>query len=454
MAAIYEFLYELTGATGAFSLFAQLPTSLPISVGAAFPLAQHVDLPGSSQGGELLFDLRHLTVGPVRVEAVRPGPKENQISIDIAVTTLSGRYEIFGMERPAIDIDTGGAFTSLKSTAGILDTDNTEKQYRYLVRADHQRKRLLTTTRGQALVDQYNKYGDTYSDVYNSNSALRTLWEQYGTTGEMADHTYEALAPSQLDDLLQVNPDPSQKTFGAEKKGYNENAFQQQNYLASACISAGYLDAAAAALDFQQQVQTTGNTGSKSVPMTEEQVYGFVQSSSDDAMSRAGRAAVSKILLEALTQLVSGTETESSRQLLANHSMVYSEEVLAGMRAVYEEGRRKSEEAPRVSLWQSYFSTLLDKSQFVYDLTEQPNGVITAKLHYNSLRILTLNVDSSTWTGPAGVIATERVRDARFILSMLENRIASALTRHVRTLGARRRKPGSSLQAFSGGHHE
>jgi hypothetical protein len=375
----------------------------------------------------------------MKIEALRAGPGENQLSVELGPVTLSGRYEVYGLEQPKNTIDTGGMFAPLQRPLPTGTPDDTPppltvQQYEYLERADTQRTTLLTTPNGQTMISQYDEYSDIYTDVLNNDSNLQSLWNAEGATGEMMDWTYSALAPENQHTSA-VNPTSKRKTFGPNEISYNYNAFSQKQYLAYACHARAELTsdnkyevAGQAAMDFGNQVtNNTLNNDSTVNSMTAYQVFDTVKTVTPDPMAHA----IGAQLLTALVQLVSGEETIESRKFLAAHGQDCDDDQLARLRML----AKGSPEKRRIQLWQDYFSVAVSKSSLVYDLTQQPNGAITVKLRNTTLRIPSLPLATGAWTGATGAIAAKRVQSARFLLGMLEDRLRSAVTRQIRGIG-------------------
>lgn len=431
MTTITDFLAKLTAANSASSLVDTLPKTFPLTVSGPYPLAKHVDIPGSQVGGELLLSLRQLNVAPIAVQSIEPDADRGRVTVTLNAATLTGHYEIFGLETPEITLDTGGLMAPLSAMTLDGDSQITDKQYDQLQQANDQRTRLNQTVNGRETLRQYDQYNDDYNDAFNTSKILRAYWAQDDMTQQMADHTSDAVTSGT--DVI----NPSDRKFGTgattPQRTYNENAWSQKLHLWTACNHLGKTDAAAAALKFSLNVATnTGNSQKKIVPMTREQVYTSVQNA--NGASNAATESAASLLTASLERAIDGSHTEADIALFSSHGYDLGDENLARLRAIRDDVLRRNDPKVRQPLWQGDFSVDLGASRYVFALTGQPDGAVTVKLASNTLRVPPLGLDDSTWNTEAGRIARERIDSAQFIRGILEDRIASQLTRHLRRI--------------------
>lgn len=444
MTAIDDFLAKLITATGPSSLAATLPEAFSVSASGPYPLAKHVEIPGNPTGGELLLSFDNISVAPIALALIAPDATAKRITVTLKPARLTGTYDLFGLENPKVELDTGGALAPIP---GFDDaTTITEKQYDQLEQANQQRAELHETKNGRALVEMYNQHNDAYNDVFNTNSQLRKAWSAGGATDEMSDYTSDVLKNYEIFKKIfpggidgnpvfseVVNPEPMNRTFGSKKQSYNQNAFSQKLNVWAACQKF-YPDAGAAVMNFQGMVNTTGNTEKDIVPMTPEAVYQAVNSASEDKARSASTPPTD--LHEALTRIVNNNHDDADLAVCEAHGFIMDEETQARLQAIHGEALRLHDSQRRLSLQSGPISADLPESQFVFTLTEQPDGALTVKLQRNTLSIPALDLDTSSWPGQAGQAGRDRLGSARFIRGILEDRIASQLTRILRTLAS------------------
>ncbi|SDB39043.1 hypothetical protein SAMN03159382_03190 [Pseudomonas sp. NFACC23-1] len=435
MPTIDDFLPKLTAASGTASLAATLPQQFSVSACGPYPLASHVDIPSNSNGGELLLALNDISVSPVKLLSVVPDRDASRIVVNLAPMQLSGTYDLFGLESAKVQLDTGGLMAPLASFAvGASTVDDadpptiTEKQYDQLQQANDQRTQLNQTANGRSLLDTFNQHNDAYTDVFNNNSQLRTSWAKGGAIAEMFDYTSQALATSGMP----VNP--QDKLFGTQQLSYNMHAFSQKIHLYYACLKP-YPDAAVAALSFQAQVATnTQNTQQTVVPMTADSVYNTVNTA--PPANQAALQLQIQSLQETFARIADNTHDDTDLDLCVQHGFVMDPDTIVRVQAIYAESLRLHDPKRRLPLHSGPFSSSLAESHFVFALSEQPDGALTLKLQRSSLSVPVLDLETAQWQGQAGEIGRSRLGSANFIRGILEDRIASQLTRVLRTLAS------------------
>lgn len=433
MTAIDDFLAKLA-ASGPSSLAGALPQAFAISASGPYPLAKHVDIPGSAVGGELLLAFDALSVAPVAVAEVVPEAARNRVAVVLKPAELTGRYQLFGLETPRVELDTGGLMAPLATMAaapGDAPTITVE-QYDQLQQANDQRSKLNQTSNGRALVGTYNTHNDVYNEVFNTNAQLRRVWADGGATKEMSDYTSDALKTNAV-----VNPTADLRTFGTKKLSYNQNAFAQKLNVWAACLDVDEA-AAEAALDFGDQVtKTTKNTQKLTVPMTGDQVYSTVNTAPPPPAGRLmGAAPAVQPLGQALRRVVDESHDANDLDLIGSHGFEMDDETQARLRAIRAETKRIKDPKPRVAVQDGDFSVALPESRFVYEITEQPDGALTVRLVRSNLALGAMDLGGAAWPGAAGQVARDRLAGNRFIPGILEDRIATQLTRVIRALAS------------------
>lgn len=437
MPTIDDFLPKLTAASGPVSLAATLPRQFSVSACGPYPLASHVDIPSNSNGGELLLALNDISVSPVTLLSIVPDHDTRRIVVTLAPMQLNGTYELFGLESAKVQLDTGGLMAPLASFAMGASTadDNdpptiTEKQYDQLQQANDQRTQLNQTANGRSLLDMFNQHNDAYNAVFTTNTRLRKYWIGDGATEQMSDYTSQALdTPG-----MPVNPAITDKSFGTTSQSYNENALAQQLNLYGACYHP-YPEAATAALTFQTQVaNATQNTQQNVVPMTAQAVYGAVDKASP--ANQANLLLQTQSLESALSRILDNSHDDTDLDLCVQHGFIMDAETQARVQSIYAESLRLHDPKRRLPLHSGPFSSSLAQSCFVFALSEQPDGALTLKLQRSNLSVPALDLDSARWQGQAGEVGRSRLGSANFIRGILEDRIASQLTRVLRMLAS------------------
>ena len=439
-----QFIAKLNDGNGPDSLYGVIPKIFTISAAGPYPLAKHVEIAGSDIGGELLIGFSDLAVKPVQIVAITPDPAGDRVTVTLAPSELSGRFELFALETPQVELDTGGLMAPLALVAmqSAGDTPTiTEQQYDQLQQANDQRAKLNQTLNGQIMVQAYDAHNDAYNDVFNANAKLRDAWAKGGATQQMMDYTSTA-----LDTGAVVNP--TDRTFGTGNLTYNQNALSQKLNVYFACIAMKqpHYDAAAeAALTFGNQVNTqTGNTQSNVVPMTGDQVYGVVNNPPApppptlDAIANPVTEARVAQLGAAFARIATDDHSSTDIELMQSHGYDMDGDTLQRVQAIYAEGLRISDAKQRLAIRSGPFAIALPQADYVFEVTSQPNDVVTVRLARTTLAIRALGLGAETWDDEPSDVARERLEEATFMLGIIEDRIASQLTRIVRGLAAPR----------------
>jgi hypothetical protein len=278
------------------------------------------------------------------------------------------------------------------------------------------------------MLSNYDQYNDDYNQVFQTNSTLRATWSVNGATQAMMDHTSAALDTGNI-----VNPPPSEQTFGAKGVAYNDNALTQQLAVWAACYGAKLVPAANASATFSSSVQSnTGNTAKVTNPMTGDQVYGVVQTGTAPSNASAnGLTAELHPTHLALARIVEDNHGEDDLALLAGHGI--DEHKIAMVRAVHAAALHLNEPGRRVPVHQGDAKAETGPTTYRYRLTEQLDGAVTLRLVQSSLRLDDLDLGTGGWPNEA---AGDSAAAAGFVRGILEDRIASALTRTLRRLAS------------------
>lgn len=444
MTKLIDFLGQISSVSGGDPLEAALTEAIELTTLGPLPLSRMTDLIDAAvetpfASGGIHIELSDITAAPLRIATAAATAEEDgsagTVSLTMAAMELRGRYRLFAIEQPAVDLDTGGDLMPLAAQRSDDDPPAiTEKLYDQLSQANEQRSKLMTTKGGQALLSTYQQYNESYSHVFQTNPVLRFYWSEYGTSSEMADHTSQALKDGGV-----INPNESTKTFGSNHMAYNTNAFQQQIYVASACSAAAhatkstdaalYRKAATATFTFAHQVShTVGNDSSTTVEMTGNEVYTAVAkwpANNQDSLSDAEE------LIHALTQVANNQHSDADLETLRNQGYDLSDEVIGNIQEIFAEGVRQSDPANHAELWRGPLSASLPEFRCEFSLTDHGDGVVATSLLRHDLPIPTLRIDATGWSGAAGELARKRLDNANFVRSLLQSRIIDHIERAV-----------------------
>lgn len=423
-----EFLKNLADTNGQ-ALVGAFPTSLNLRKMGPYPLARDVDFPDGTSG-ELLGTLTDLTISGLKISNVATRTERHDVTITLDGFGHSGCYDIFGLEQPKVELDTGGSLMplSLLAVAGDQEggepTTITEQQYDQLNRANDQRTKLNKAPQGRALVGEYGKYNDDYNTVFQQNPVLRLFWQADGATAEMANQTSQAVANDTA-----VNP--ADQVYGTGKVTYNDNSFAQSLNLIAACNSAGFNDAACAIPKFSKGVtDSTGNSATVSKPLTPSEVYQSVNSSSSSEL-QAAPSETHHAVADAVSKIGLGTHSQEHIDLCTRHGFKIDDEAIARIQAIHAEGARINTPEKRVDLFQGDLSSSLPSADLTFDIIEQPDGHVSATLRFSTLPTPELEMNSGAWAGTAGETARSCIEKAQFIRGLLQDRITTVIKRSV-----------------------
>lgn len=414
-----EFLQVAVSPKG--PLISDLSSALPLKTIGPLPLSRMTDLTDSEidvpfDSGEIFVELINMSVAPLRTLTVEHKNIRNVpfLKITLAPMVITGGYRLFTVEQPRVNIDTGGNLMPLFIANNDLPPI-TPEQFAQLQTARSQRSKLKTTTNGQALLANYQKYNDDYDNAFQTNVALRTYWAADGVTAQMAQDTSDAVnAGNQV-----INS--SSKKYGTNNLTYNENAFEQQTYLVSALIFSSP-DAAQAASTFQNQVnQSTNNTQNNTVEMNASDVYQHVNGSS--TTSRKAMEISDYSNHTALVRVAKNEHEDTDLIKLRNSGYHMHERQIQTMQEIYNESVRQNDPKNRAELWHGTISAALPESIFEFSLAEYRDSVIAATLEKKTFSVPDIDIDMAGWKGAAGAIAQKRLASAYFIRGLLRSRI-------------------------------
>lgn len=438
MTKLNEFLEEVSSSKDGGPLRGALLGRIGFKKIGPFPLARMIDLgdtgvPTTFPTGELRIELSDVAATPVEIliaKVAKNGDDAATITIELAPMSLGGHYRLFALEQPKVELDTGGGLMPLAAISAPADQPTiTPQQFEQLKQARLQREQLKTTANGQTLLRSYSTHNDAFNNAFQTNSALRANWQAQGATQAMADDTSAAIANGTV-----VNS--STATYGLNKIGYNDNAFQQQTYLVSALLWTNP-DAASAASTFANQVTTaTGNTQIATTEMTANGVYDAVNSC-PPTMGLQTSDANPLRFHDSLALVARNEHGDDDLQLLKKHGYKMDDSQVRAMQEIYAESVRQADPVSQAELWNGEISASVPASRFEFTLTQHDGGVIATNMTRHNMAVPDLQIDKSAWRGGAGTIARKRLESAHFVRSLLAARIIDFIDRAVIAVASR-----------------
>jgi hypothetical protein len=186
-------------------------------------------------------------------------------SLALGPVLVTGDYQLTASGPARRALDTAGALTVAPGAAGGHGAAG-DTRAPYLDAARQQRARLWQTPGGGQLMDQFYENNEAYAALYANDTVLQELWTQNDNLVYQAQ-TYGA---------TQAGGESVNRQSPNAQLSYNANAFAQKSYLYTACVLNGNTQAADAVVNFQGNVQGTGNTATSTVAMTVDEVYSTI----------------------------------------------------------------------------------------------------------------------------------------------------------------------------------
>ncbi|MFF4607369.1 hypothetical protein ACFY12_32115 [Streptomyces sp. NPDC001339] len=444
------------------------PEALVLADTPGYPLARSVEMPGTLDypTGSLSFRLGALRIRAegqpeVLTEETRGGTRRTVHRIPALV--LTGRYALDAGPDEIREIDTAGNLSPLSEEArrptlpagarAVAPSHPDEETVRrWTDRADAHRTKLMKTENGRQVLIHYGTHNESYYDIFNGSSSvssnLRKKWAEKGITQRMSEHTYGTTDPDQVTgarpsggDEQPVNDweDPQ------EQVTYNAHAWQQRTTMQTALTTEAariqrkdpdkaqrLQDAAKAAESFSKTVQDTGNDGSQTTPMTQDNVYTAIDQHSGDM------PAVSPAEMARYNGLAAFTDGEV--QALPADRLAEPEDWIAlsdeertliqefGAAAYHDEAMQGPQATD--TLHTGACTARLADVRITTRLT--PDGApadVTVELPD-----LALSIDDEEWRGTAADVARERLAAMRFVHTLLRDAVAETV-RHAAFTG-------------------
>ncbi|CAJ0808718.1 hypothetical protein LMG19083_04759 [Ralstonia psammae] len=434
--AIYDGWANLTTA----QLGSALPRQLDIDEIPALPLAKALDMPPQAgfARGDLGIKLGRLRVAPsgeqpLRIELAGVEPDRGTVELRVSGLRLSGTQEVQGTQIWESGID--GAGTGLRHGVrmrGGADDDN-DPHPTWIATANKQREALQNVAggNGAALLSTYSTHRAAFTDAFTSQYTMsfQNGWAA-GPISDMAQDTNDSVNNNGV-----INS--SSKTYGTTT--YNGNAQTQQLALAIALTTLAALDnpnnpkdpnnphnlAAASVATFASSIMQNTNVGQLTdVPEhNSDQVFAIVAK---------GKPAPAVSVEDVHTLLngnpIGGRDAEGNAW-----TMVLSEDERAFVR------RMQAEHAEHIARLNAIHPVPLAQGGLRATLD---CFVALRFAHEGGLRLLDgrveldgfdLDFDDSGWDAALGTglahLAREALGQARFIKSLLHDRVADTLER-------------------------
>ncbi|MER0483746.1 hypothetical protein ABR737_36345 [Streptomyces sp. Edi2] len=436
-----------------------------------YPLARSVEMPDTLNypTGSLSFRLGALRLraeGQPEALSEETRGDTRRITHRIPALILTGRYALDTRPDEIREIDTAGNLRPLSeearqptlpagARAATPGHPDDETIRRWTGRADAHRTKLMKTENGRKVLIQYGTHNESYYDIFNGSSsvssALRKKWAEKGVTQRMSQHTYDATDPETADGARPSTDDPQQvNNWQDPHEGvtYNGHAWQQRTTVQTALTTeaarikrkdpakAERLAAAATAAEsFSKSVQQTGNDGSQTTPMTQDNVYTTIDQHSGEppAVSHGEMARYNGLAMFTDGEVQApGAEQQDQPQeqedwiALSVEDRAIVHEI--GAAAYHEE----AQQGPRATdtLHTGDCAARLEDVRITTRLA--PDGApadVTVELPG-----LALSIDDEQWQGSAADVARERLAAMRFVHTLLQDAIAENV-RHAALTG-------------------
>jgi hypothetical protein len=434
-------IYDGWANLGAAQLGAALPRQLDIDNIPALPLAKALDMPPQAgfARGDLGIKLGSLRVAldgeqSLRIELAGVEPEQGTVELRVSGLRLSGTQEVQGTQIWESEID--GAGTGLRHGARMRGgaDDDTDNHPTWIATANRQRAALQNSPSGNGatLLSTYSTHRAAFTDVFTSKHTrlFQNGWA-YGPVPDMAQDTNDSVNSNGV-----INS--STKIYGTTT--YNGNAQSQQLALVTALTTLAaqanpgnpkdpnnpYNQAAASVATFASSIMQNTNVGQLTdVPEhNSDQVYAIVAN---------GKPAPAVSVEDVHTLLngnpIGGRDAEGNAW-----TMVLSEDERAfvrRMQADYAEHIARLDAIRPVPLAQGGLRATLDcfvALRFAHD--EGSLRLLDGRVELDGFD---LDFDDSGWDAALGTglaqAAREALGQARFIKSLLHDRVADTLER-------------------------
>ncbi|QLE70466.1 hypothetical protein FGW37_01550 [Streptomyces rectiverticillatus] len=446
-----------------------------------YPLARSVEMPGALgyPTGSLSFRLGALRLraeGQPQALAEETRGGTRRITHRIPALVLTGRYALDARPDEIRAIDTAGNLRPLSAEARQptlpagaravpVSHPDDETVGKWTRRADAHRTKLMKTENGREMLRQYGTHNESYYDIFNGSSTasrnLRDLWAENGITQRMSQHTYDttdpdeaAGAPPSAGEQQQQQQQQQQPVndWQDPKEGgtYNGHAWQRRLVVQTALATeaARYrrkgdqktadrlIAAAKAAEGFSKSVQLdTGNDDSRTIPMTQDDVYTTIDQHSGElpAVSDAEMARYNGLATFTDGEVQAPQAEQEDQPEEPEDWITLSDEDRAIIRkfgsAAYHDLAQQGPPATD-TLHTGDCTARLEDVRITTRLA--PGGApadVTVELPD-----LALGIDDEEWRGSAADVARERLAAMRFVHTLLQDAIAETV-RHAAFTG-------------------
>lgn len=431
--------------------WSDMPVVVQLREIPSFPLAHTVKLPEGTSFpfGSLALRLQDIAISSEggflpTVESVSTDAKGVHVRLRFSEATISGNHALESKQVWNARLDGAGTGLVLDQNGRVQhfkrEADDQDKHSLWIQAAKEQRTRLVEEggENGVTLVDTYTTHRAAFTDVMTMDEGFlfQIDWGK-SSISEMAGHTYDCMD----DSSLEIN-NPSQ-TFGegSDNNSYNGHALLQQFSLlttlqgmpgakvdGSPNPESPYTKAAVATATFNLAVENNagdGNGNGNISVQTTESVYGLVETGEPPP----------EVSVEQVDRYLNGEEIGGKRADGSPWRMMLNQEqraLVRDMQARQQQHLERLATAKPVALVSGLLSAKLEAFDMHLDFDLSGDGGLSFANGRVQLDSFDFELDDSQWPQGIGAIAREELAKARFIKSLLHDRVAEALERDLR----------------------
>ena len=424
------------------SLCAQLPDAVKVGEMPSFPLAHSVKMPDGIGFpiGSLALRLNDLQVTSEggfssTLESVSIKSRHVYVCLCFTGARMTGTHTLEAKQMWDAGIDGAGTGLSFDENGRVRHPGgaDTNKNPAWVQTAKEQRQNLLNNGgNGMTLMNSYADHRVALNDAFTDpmNYAFQRQWGVPSITA-MSGHTNDCMSETS-------------KNINGNKKydnqmTYNENALTQQLALGTVLVGMGgsksdgtpdpscpYQQAAKAVVNFNASVlSNTKAKKTKDIPaQTNKSVYKTV----------ADGKPATEVSLEQTHRYLNGEDIGGKSADGSSWSMMLDEEdrrFLRDFKAEHQLHQERLVAAKPIVLFGGAASADLKEFYMYLEFSIPENGLLTFSNGRVELDSFDLELDDSKWSQDLGNIAGKELSKARFIKSLLHDRVADALEREL-----------------------
>lgn len=422
------------------AIWKSLPKTIRVGEMPSFPLAHSIRMPKDIDFdiGSLALRLNNIQVAsqhgftPI-FEKISIDEKKAQVCLRFENTSMSGEHALEVKQVWDAGIDGAGTGLSFDENGNVRRPGGADsnKNPTWVATAKQQRENLLNGPKnGMDLMDSYADHRVALNDAFTDpiNYTFQVNWGVPAIT-DMAGHTNNCMTDT-------TKPINDAKKYDNQMT-YNENALTQQLALGTVLKGMGtftsdgkpdsncpYQQAAKAVVNFNASVLS--NTKSKKVKeipaQTNESVYGIVKD---------GKPA-QEVSLEQAHRYLDGEEIGGKLSDGGTWTMMLDEEdrqFLRDFKARHELHKERLMAVKPIEIVTGNTHTTLDKFYMYLEFSVENNNQLCFSKGRVELDSFDLELDDKEWPTDMAAIASEELSKARFIKSLVHDRVADALER-------------------------